>query len=304
MKDIKPLLVLMCIALVSTWVYHLYDKTRYSNRLIEKIPVKDSAAIADAIRDSLQNIYAESLSELDSAKTNITFLEERLDTHVKKIYKLKKEVAEILKNRKATKADLIIAKRKINEMQIIINGMKDQNFLLEQEKIKLNTTLEQLSTEMIMLKNNIQKLGQENKELAETINKASSFIVTEIRLTAIDLREGGKEIETTSARKANKFIFSFVVQNNVAKNSISEIFVVLKNPLREIIQNQIWQSGYFISKYEGTKEYTFKLIFDYDTGEQKRLIFTLNPEKFLKGIYTMQVYHNGAMIGETNKKLI
>ncbi len=74
--------------------------------------------------------------------------------------------------------------------------------------------------------------------------------------------------------------------------------------MRSIIQDQIWESGYFISNQEGTKEYTFKLKFDYDTGEQKRLIYTLNPDKFLKGIYTMQVYHNGAMIGETNKKLI
>lgn len=304
MRDIKPLLlVLLSVALVSTWIYHLYDKSQYTNRIIEKVPVRDSAAIADAIRDSLQDIYAESVSELDSVKIDADSLKGQLDSRLKDIYKLKREVGEILKNRKATKADLIIAKRKINEMKSIIGELKDQNLSLAQEKARLNKTRDELNTQMGTLKNNIQKLGQENQELAETINQASTFIVTEMRLAAMDVREGGKEIVTSSASKTNKLVFSFVVQNNVAKNSISEVFVIVTNPLREIVQNQIWDSGYFVAKSAGTKQYSVKLRFEYNPGEQKRLIFSLQPEQFLKGNYLMQVYHNGILIGETNKKL-
>ncbi|MBK5270228.1 MAG: hypothetical protein JJE22_04355, partial [Bacteroidia bacterium] len=91
-RDIKPiLLLLLSVGLVTTWVYHLYDKTIYSKRRIEAY-TKDSIAVADAVRDSLQKIYSNTISEmdnrLDSTRSNADSLKEELDSTLSEIYKL------------------------------------------------------------------------------------------------------------------------------------------------------------------------------------------------------------------------
>jgi len=65
MRDIKTLLLaLLSTGLVATWVYHLYDKTIYTSQKRE-VYIKDSIAVAEAVRDSLQKIYSSTKNELD-----------------------------------------------------------------------------------------------------------------------------------------------------------------------------------------------------------------------------------------------
>ena len=164
MRDPKLLLLaLLSVCLVATWVYHLYDKTLYSERLIEKVPVRDSVAIASAIRDSLQYIYSTSLAELDMEKSTADSMNEKLSSRVAELNRYKAEVSGILKNRNATKNDLERARNNINQMKTLLAEMQDENKGLETEKHRLQTTLDQLSDEMVYLQTSMEKLGKENK---------------------------------------------------------------------------------------------------------------------------------------------
>jgi myosin heavy subunit len=304
MKDMKALLlVLLSAGLLGTWVYHLYDKNHYRNLKSESILIKDTAAVQSRVKDSLQVLFNQAMEQMIAKRSDVDSLKDQLDTQVFQIFKLRNEISNILKNRNLTKADLTLAKEKIAELQKKIQEVKDQNDNLEEERVKLSTTLNQLSAEMKDLHENIQRLGKENKELAETINQASTFIVSEMRLIPVDVRQGTKETETSQAFKANKFLVSFAVQNNIVKNTMSEVVVVITDPGGKVLHNDIWESGIFETKTSGTKDYTIKLRFEYNRGEQKRMMLTLEPEKFIKGNYKMQVYHNGVLIGETSKTL-
>ena len=65
MRDIKSLLlVLLSAGLILTWVYHLYDKTMYSQRRTE-VYIKDSIAVAEGIQDSLYKLYNSTITEDD-----------------------------------------------------------------------------------------------------------------------------------------------------------------------------------------------------------------------------------------------
>jgi hypothetical protein len=111
---------MLSVGLVGTWVYHLYDKTQYSQRRTE-IYIKDSMAVAEGIRDSLQKIYTSTINDLDtrldSTRTTADSIKVQLDVKLGEIYKLKGEIDNILKNRGATKADLQLARQKIAELQ-------------------------------------------------------------------------------------------------------------------------------------------------------------------------------------------
>lgn len=306
MKDIRSvLLVLLSAGLVSTWIYHLYDKTMYSNRRNE-VYIKDSSAVAEAVRDSLQKMYSLTIDNLDirldSTKSNADSLKGQLGTKLNEIYKLRNDIGTILKNRSATRADLNIARQKIEELQQKVDELRNQNTDMEEEKKRLTDMLDQVNNDMKGLEQNVKRLDQENKTLAEKINMASVFVASEIRFTPVTLKNS-KEQETAEAKKTNKFVISFNVQNNISENNYAEVVIVVTQPDGQVLQNSVWDAGTFEARNEGRKNYTMKMRFEYEKGESKHLLFSLNAEDYQNGNYTLQIYHNGILIGKSTKTL-
>ena len=142
----------------------------------------------------------------------------------------------------------------------------------------------------------------ENKILTEKIQLASLFIASEIQLCAVEAKND-KEQETTQAKKAEKFVLSFKVQNNITDYSDAEIFVAIIQPDGKVLSNEVWDSNMFDTRREGKKNFTIKIRFEYTKGEARPLVFTLNANSYQKGNYIMQIYHNGIKIGQTTKML-
>jgi predicted nucleic acid-binding Zn-ribbon protein len=306
-KDIKTLLLAMLsLGLVGTWIYHLYDKTQYSSRRTE-VYIKDSVAVAEGIKDSLQKLYVSTIinldTRLDSTRSNADSLKSQLNVKLGEIYKLKSEIDGILKNRGASKADLDIARQKITELQQLIDDLKGEKDSMEEEKKQLNNILSQLSGEITGLQQNMKKLGDENKALTEKVNLASVFVASEVKLSPVTVKND-KEQETNQAKKVTKLIASFTVQNNVNEYANADVYVVVIQPNGKVLRTDAWES-FSMDTYNGNKiPYTRKLRFEYNKGEAKHMIFSLDAEDYQKGNYTLQVYHNGYMVGQTVKTLI
>jgi myosin heavy subunit len=303
MKDSKNLLLLLVsIGLMGTWIYHLYDKSHYSNHQVEVL-VKDSLATQEAVQDSLRRLFHDKSYELDTTKVVADSLKGTLDSTMSKILELRRQITGILRNRIVTNSGLKKARDLIAEYKQRVEEMKAQNTDLEAERTRLNGVLDQLNNDMSRLQENIQKITQENKELTETINQASTFITSDMCLSAVTARSGNKETEALSAKKADKLIFTLTLQNNIAKSSFYDIFVVITQPDDKVLQTDVWGADYFVSKTEGTKAYTAKIHFEYNRGERKKILYTIQPDNFLSGTYRMRVYQSGILLGETTKSL-
>lgn len=307
MKDNKTLLLaLLSAGLIITWIYHLYDKSQYSNHT-RQVFVKDSIAVAQAVSDSLRNYYTRTLNVLGEEKLQIdsanNTLKGELGQKVGEINRLRKEISDILKRKDLNQSDLDEAKTKIDDLQQKIEDLKTENTSLADERKKLNGILAQLSGEMNSLQQNMQKVSAENADLIQKINDASVFIASEIKFAAVDIRQDQKEIETTQQKRANKFVTSFNVQNNIADFPSAELVIIVSDPSGKPINNEVWDVGSFDTRTEGRKVYTRKMRFEYNKGESKHLIFTLEPHTFEKGIYKFSLYHNGIRIGESSWKL-
>ena len=307
MRDNKSLLLaLLAVGLIVTWVYHIYDKSQYSNHTRE-VFVKDSIAVAEAVSDSLRKYYTRTLDQLGVEKLEIdstnNLLKGELGQRITEINKLRFEIGNILKRKNLTQADLAEAKTKIDDLQQRIDNLKTENTSLTDERAKLNGILAQLNGEMNSLQQNMQKVSAENKELTQKINDASIFIASEIKFAAVNIRPDQKEAETNQQKKANKFVTSFTVQNNIVDQQNAEVVVVISDPSGKSLNTEVWDAGSFETKTEGRKIYTRKVRFEYNKGEPKHLIFTLEPDSFEKGTYKISLYHNGVRIGESSWKL-
>jgi hypothetical protein len=187
-------------------------------------------------------------------------------------------------------------------MEEIIRQLRNDKSVLEAEKQQLTSKLEQIGGQVNDLQQNIKRLDTENKGLGEKIKSASVFTASALHFTAMNVRET-KEQETSQAKKADRFIASFVIQNNFNEYLNAEIMIAIIEPDGHVLQSSDWDSGNFDTKTEGKKSFTRKIKFDYTKGEQKTLIFSLDIEAMPKGTYVLQVWHDGLKIGETTKVL-
>jgi hypothetical protein len=304
MKDIRSLLlILLSVGLVVTWIYHFYDKTNYSKT--RTVYIKDTAAAAGS-RDTSAGILSDTIvsenSILDSSQDSSGSLKKQLEIRLLEINKLKSDISNILKNNKSNKNDLALARQKIGVLQQKVQELSSQNSSIDEERKRLNAMFGELTMETEKLQQNVRRLGDENKRLAEKVNLASVFVASALHFTAINEHKE-KEQETSLARRADKFVGSFVLQNNLDELMNAEVTIVITAPGGHVLQNSAWDSGTFDTKTGGKKGFTRKLKFNYVKGEQKRLIFSLYVENFKEGKYVLQIWHNGLLIGESAKTL-
>lgn len=307
MKDIRTLLLgLLSAGLIGTWVYHLYDKTQYAQRRTE-VYIKDSTAVAQAVQDSLQRIYSSTIrnldSKLDSSRTNADSLQYQLKTRMGEINALRNEINAILKNKNSSKEDLAIARQKITELQGMVDNLETTKLTMEEEKAQLTKMMDQLSGEITGLHDNMKKLGDENRVLTEKVNLASTFVASEMQFSPVTVK-GDKEQETNQAKKTGKFVISFSVQNNLAEYDVADVYIVITQPNGSIVKNDdLWETNGMALANGSRISYTRKVRFEYQKGETKKLLFSINAEEYLPGTYTLQIYHRGHMIGQVMKTL-
>lgn len=307
MKDIKTsLLAMLSVGLVGTWIYHLYDKTQYASQRKE-VFIKDSIAVAEAVQDSLQQLYARSMQnldrKLDSAQFGADSLRFTLETKLVEINRLRNEINSILKNRGASQSDLLTARQKINELQTLVEEMKGQKLNMEDEKLKLAETMTRLNSEINGLQDNIKKLGDENKTLSDKMNLASLFVASEIKLSPVTVKND-KEVETTQAKKTSKLVISFTVQNNITDYDATDVFIIITQPDGKVLTPDVWESATPMTTHSGDrKNYTRKVRFEYSKGEAKQMTFSINADAYQTGAYSLQLYHKGYKVGQTSKTL-
>ncbi|MBS1918631.1 MAG: hypothetical protein JST17_00095 [Bacteroidetes bacterium] len=307
MKDTKSLLlILLSVGLISTWVYHLYDKSIYEQNR-PNTTAKDSTAFTEGIRDSLMRLYSQNIKtpeiKPDSSSENYDSTKNQLQEKLKEIYRLRNEIGSILKNRNATKADLIVARSKIAELEQRVQELQNTNVSIEEEKKQLSNSLDQVNSQVSSLEQSVKKVNEENSDLKEKVNIASTFIASGISLSAINVR-GSKEHETSSLKKTDKFVISFTVQNNIVQEPAAQVFIVIIQPDGQIFRNNVWESGSFLTRTKERKDFTAEIRFDYVKGDQSKQAFSLEADELkVPGDYTLQIWNKGVLIGQVVKKL-
>jgi regulator of replication initiation timing len=290
--------LLASFLILCTWIYNYYTKDKVSTAAAGKVVTVRS----EVTRDSLLRIYTSTIQDLESkignTYTTADSAETTLSLRLDEYYRLKDELATLLKN-PSSNDDFKTAKQKINELQQKMQELRNTSTDVEQENARLYKLLAQINKDR---KTNATQ-GVQNTQYVEG-NKAAekpyipAFTTSEMSLASAKADED-EEQDVFSTQK--KITGSFAVRNNMDLSN-SEVMVVIIQPNGQVLQKSAWESGSFQSN-DGKKIYSCKMSFPYSKGEVKKFSFSLNSEKFIKGNYTMQVYHNGMLIGRITKML-
>jgi len=222
----------LAAALLGTWGYWLY-KNNQSSQEITSHETKETAYMS--ARDSVQMLYNDALSRLDSITGNNNNLQGQLTDKTTEISKLKSEINSILKKKNATQAELAKAKDLINQLNSKIENLEADNARLTGENQQLTSANTQLTEEKTALQQNLQTTTAEKDELASTVDVASTFSASNFQISPIHEKKNGKEKTTTTAKRVDKLVVGFDVENRIAKSGPADMYVIVTAPDGKVI---------------------------------------------------------------------
>ncbi len=300
-NNTKNILIgVLAAGLLGTWGYFLYDKNQ-SDETIQVTQTQANTAMSS--KDSVQLLYNDALTRLDSITGNNNNLQGQLGERQTDITKLKNEINSILRKKNATQAEVTRAKSLIATLNGKIANLEQEVARLSGENQQLASNNTQLTSEKQVLETNLQTTTAEKDELASTVDVASTFSASNIAIKPVNEKRNGKEKETTTAKRVDKLMVSFDVENRVARSGPADLYVIVTGPSGQVVSDVSMGSGTLTTRADGDRPFTYKSSLNYEQGTRKNVQIPLRQNDFQTGNYKIEIYQNGFKIAEGVRSL-
>jgi hypothetical protein len=295
---------LLAAGLVGSWAYVLVNQSKQKEAL-QQSTTQGVAYMGQ--RDSLKSELDAAEIRLDSITgANNNLQGEKADMakkFEKELSAKKAEIRRILNDKNATKAELAKAKQMIEELNGNITQLQEQVTQLTAQNQELTTANTTLKTEKADLESNLAVTQTEKEELSKTVDVGSTFSASNIQIRSVNEKKSGKEKSTTTAKRVDKLVVSFDVENRIAKSGPADLYVLVTAPDGKVISDASTGGGTLTTRTDGDKTFTSKLSVQYEQGTRRNLELPIRQNDFLIGDYKIEVYHNGFKIGEGTRSL-
>jgi regulator of replication initiation timing len=280
-------LLIISVAFI-TWQSNT-NRTIIKEKEIQYVEIKES-------KDTLEKEHSETLSKLGEAEIKIDGLTNTNIQSDKEIKSLKSKIKNILYKEKVTGKELQTAKVLISELNVKITDYLKENDVLKQNNIKLTEEKTSLQMDKNQLVQVLDSTRVEKSKADDVIDLGSTLVISNISVQGFNVK--GKKTEV--AEKIHKLKFSFVInENRISSSGKKTIYFVLVNPFgKEVSIDGV--SEVLSTKQHGQKLFTGKKQLDYSQGLIQKAEFDVEMSKvFVDGIYKVQIYENGLLVGES-----
>jgi regulator of replication initiation timing len=284
-------LLIISVAFI-TWQSNS-NRTIIREKEIQYVEIKES-------KDTLEKEHSETLSKLEEAEIKIDGLTNTNIQSDKEIKSLKSKIKNILYKEKVTVKELETAKVLISELNVKITDYLKENDVLKQNNSKLteeNTSLQMDKNQLVQV---LDSTRVEKSKADDVIDLGSTLVISNIGIQGLNVK--GKK--TDVAEKIHKLKFSFVInENRISSSGKKTIYFVLVNPFgKEVSIDGV--SEVLSTKQHGQKLFTGKKELDYSQGLIQKAEFDVEMSKvFVDGLYKVQIYENGMLVGESRLAL-
>ncbi|HRG22932.1 MAG TPA: hypothetical protein PLL23_01015 [Chitinophagaceae bacterium] len=297
-KNSKNIIIgLLAAGLLGTWGYLLWDKNKSGEKILQQ---QTQIASLDSSKADIQMEFDNALARLDSVTGANNNLQGQLSDKQKEIETKKSEIRRILNDKNASQAQLAKAKSMINELNDKITGLEAEVARLTGENQELTSSNMTLTAEKATLETNLNTTKSEKDNLEKTVDVGSTFSASNIQVTPVDERKSGKEKSTTTAKRVDKLVVSFNVENRIAKSGPADMYLIVTAPDGKVIS----EAGSVLNtRTDGDKTFTARIPVNYEQGTRMPVSFPIKQNDFKTGDYKVEVYHNGFKIGEGIRSL-
>ena len=272
---------------ISVWAYQEYfSKKILAANIVEtsapKKDVRDTTLVSVSTNPENPVVSTSGINEIDTAQT----LEEKM----REYDRLKNELADNTANKKVPSDSI---QEKIAYLENNIRELKTTNEKVAADNKKLGQIIRQLAG------SNTQKVTK-SPPLKKTITTTATAQENKsVNISNISFKpySDGNSSSTVSASNAEGLQGSFQVKNI---NQTSGVFnIVLLLPDGKVLRQSGWETGIFNTP-SGKKVYTTQVHLNAGTESMQ---FTVKSSSLTDGIYTLQIYYDGKIVGQLRKRL-
>lgn len=258
----------------------------------------------DSTFKSLSDTLDVRSAELEQITDRNTRLDSAVSAKQAMIVAERGQINAILKKAKMNKAELDEAKGRIVQYEASISELQQKvNELISQNQ-QLTQSNSQLTDSLSSEKKTTAELNDQNKGLSQKVILGSLLQLKQVDVNGVKQRQNGKETTVRYAKAAESMRVSFETgQNAVLSNGLLSLYVRIINPKGETISVVNQGSGTFqLAKYGTQVQYTKKADIDWNQTSKKVTVYwTQNIST--AGIYHVEVYQSGYLIGQGQVKL-
>lgn len=287
-------ILVLLIALVGTWAYLIWDKSKSDDKI--EIQAAQIQAM-DADKVALQEEFDQAVRRMDSLTNTNSSLANQVSEQQRDIEAQKAAIKKILNEKNITKSSLEQARGLVSELNGKIASLENQIALLKQENLELTAANTSLQGEKEGLEQDLSATKTKNAALSEKVDIASTFSASSIHISSIDIKPSGKEKTTTTAKRVDKLLVRFDIENRIAPSGPTDMYLIVTDPSgKTITENGMM----FNSREEGKRAYTALIPVNYEKGTRQTVEFPVREGQYSKGTYRLEIFHNGFKIGERN----
>ncbi|MDH0673266.1 hypothetical protein HXZ62_07040 [Empedobacter falsenii] len=311
-------LALVGILLAGSVGYNIYQANQIGN--LEKNESLNSQILKNETgqKDQIRKQYDSILNDYTQYKARIEDRNNLLGDKENMIQLKNQDIQEILDKDNPTAEEMNRARKMINDLEGSVKNYKSEVARLQKENAILVRSVDELNNKNSALTTDNNNLRENNKELTynyETeksvrqkdnaiskgkINELSSTLsVSNQQIKGIRVRNSGKEVEKTRAKRIDKIRVSFDVdRNSRTESGEKKLYVAIYNPDGTLGRYGNAQGGQIELRSGDTVNFSDAINFNYTNGQTKNITFDWENEEFQKGVYTFNVYENGFKISQ------
>lgn len=301
-KDSKNIIIgLLAAGILGTWGFFLWKMNTNEKEMAQ---LQSEYVAVDSAKDELETSYKAALGRLDSLTGYNNELEGKLTSQNSEIKNLRSRIDGLMKKQKLSAEEKKQAEALIQELNDKISGLEQEVVRLTAENQELNTNLSSEKQKTAQLSTDLASTTSAKQQLEKKVDVASTLNASGISITPLNERKSGKETVTANAKRVDKLLIAFDVDNRIASSGNTDIYVCITAPDGKPVAVEALGSGKFETREEGEKLFTAKVEIDYEAGKKKHVEFAWKQNSdFQRGNYRIEIFHNGFKIGEGIREL-
>lgn len=259
--------------------------------------LKNSGIIEESDDEALRNNLVNLLDQYDNIEIENQEMKDSVDSQKARISGLLEEV-DGLKNKQKRDWGKIYKLKK--ETETLRGIMKGYIHTID----SLNTLNGNLKNTIVIKDNEISTVSSERDMAQSELNKTKNIVALGsvlqtggVTSTAIIVKNSGKQVETTRAKRTNMIKSCFtIIENKIAKAGNKDIIMTVIDPNGKVLKN----STSFNFDVKGTsKSGSVKRQINYQNQNVDLCIYFEVEGDIVSGTYTTEIYAEGSKIGKT-----
>jgi hypothetical protein len=290
MKSNKSAVLFIALLLFLSAGVNVYQWKNQSETVVTYDSQIDSMI---TVRIELERELASTSVELEKYRGMSVSLDSLLNDANRKIDAQERKIRALISSEKNNKTLNAKLKAELEELRKLKGEYLDQIDQLVAEN-------KELKEQNMILQESVGGLKKEKTDLQGKVMQASQLKVEYLKIASYKKKGSGKFVESAIAKRTNKLELCFTVMDNtIAVPGERMIYIVVKEPTGKILAG--YSKATFNEAETGAELMaTSSQKIDFSGSKQDVCLSYENDERILtSGTYTMSVYIDGTLVGES-----